>query len=96
MEKYAQKNIKAISSFMHFCCRTPPGVRGLKYQGKTEFTNQYCRTPPGVRGLKYGKINVAVNGKAGRTPPGVRGLKYLAGDGERRGATVAPHPGCVD
>ena len=30
MEKYAQKNIKAISSFMHFCCRTPPGVRGLK------------------------------------------------------------------
>ena len=31
MKKYAQKNIKAISSFMHFCRRTPPGVRGLKY-----------------------------------------------------------------
>ena len=30
MKKYAQKNIKAISSFMHFCRRTPPGVRGLK------------------------------------------------------------------
>lgn len=30
MEKYAQKNIKAILLFMHFCCRTLPGVRGLK------------------------------------------------------------------
>ena len=36
MEKYAQKNIKAISSFMHFCCRTPPGVRGLKLSFRAE------------------------------------------------------------
>ena len=53
MKKYAQKNIKAISSFMHFCCRTPPGVRGLKYEQLIELGAQLPgRTPPGVRGLK--------------------------------------------
>lgn len=53
MEKYAQKNIKAISFFMHFCRRTPPGVRGLKYCSVSAFASAVeSRTPPGVRGLK--------------------------------------------
>ena len=54
MKKYAQKNIKAISSFMHFCRRTPPGVRGLKSTTLMITTTAMMgRTPPGVRGLKY-------------------------------------------
>ena len=59
MKKYAQKNIKAISSFMHFCCRTPPGVRGLKLSINHIFaTSDLRRTPPGVRGLKLDIVNM--------------------------------------
>ena len=54
MKKYAQKNIKAISSFMHFCRRTPPGVRGLKCLYAIKSNQRLVgRTPPGVRGLKF-------------------------------------------
>ena len=45
MEKYAQKNIKVISSFMHFCCRTPPGVRGLKYKYRAIWYNKSSSHP---------------------------------------------------
>ena len=39
---------------MHFCCRTPPGVRGLKYRLLCAVGGEGDgRTPPGVRGLKY-------------------------------------------
>ena len=38
--------------FVRFCCRTPQGVRGLKYGVKVIRTVAPRRTPQGVRGLK--------------------------------------------
>ena len=77
MKKYAQKNIKAISSFMHFCCRTPPGVRGLK--SETGVSTQSNDKSHPTRGawieIKIGFVFEIVFPR--RTPPGVRGLKYI-------------------
>ena len=39
--------------FGKVCCRTPRGVRGLKYPSRLENKNAAGRTPRGVRGLKY-------------------------------------------
>ena len=75
MEKYAQKNIKAISFFMHFCRRTPPGVRGLKF--RYGFPTRTPAWSHPTRGawieilVDFDRVNVVLS----RTPPGVRGLK---------------------
>ena len=34
-------------------CRTPRGVRGLKFLNSAVELRKICRTPRGVRGLKY-------------------------------------------
>ena len=40
--------------FSKVCCRTPRGVRGLKYPlVKFNIPDIGCRTPRGVRGLKF-------------------------------------------
>ena len=38
--------------FGKVCCRTPRGVRGLKFLVNTAKDSGFCRTPRGVRGLK--------------------------------------------
>ncbi len=47
--------------FGKVCCRTPRGVRGLKFKCHRG-TAQYgaCRTPRGVRGLKLSLLGVGV------------------------------------
>ena len=47
--------------FRKVCCRTPRGVRGLKF-GEWAFSDGviYSRTPRGVRGLKL--LDMIVNG----------------------------------
>ena len=39
--------------FGKVCCRTPRGVRGLKFLGLRRIVFSCSRTPRGVRGLKY-------------------------------------------
>ena len=39
--------------FGKVCCRTPRGVRGLKYNESVGPEGQRGRTPRGVRGLKF-------------------------------------------
>ena len=46
--------------FGKVCCRTPRGVRGLKYLKSVTGKNLISRTPRGVRGLK---CHTAVNSK---------------------------------
>ena len=60
--------------FGKVCCRTPRGVRGLKFTCSAELNSACGRTPRGVRGLKFyilGKFMLTNS----RTPRGVRGLK---------------------
>ena len=64
--------------FGKVCCRTPRGVRGLKFVEFLDLKGHARRTPRGVRGLKFsltgkGKILVIC-----RTPRGVRGLKSIS------------------
>ena len=40
------------NDFVVFCCRTPHGVRGLKFTIKGHAAAGGRRTPHGVRGLK--------------------------------------------
>ena len=56
-------------------CRTPQGVRGLKYAVDEHTPPQVRRTPQGVRGLKYSPLFPLGEIVARRTPQGVRGLK---------------------
>ena len=39
--------------FGKVCCRTPRGVRGLKFGESSERISESSRTPRGVRGLKF-------------------------------------------
>ena len=75
MEKYAQKNIKAISSFMHFCRRTPPGVRGLKLPYFFAFVKAFMSHPTRGAWIEITAVTVSPDADESRTPPGVRGLK---------------------
>ena len=60
-------------------CRTPQGVRGLKFVPIwLNLDKTWCRTPQGVRGLKSPAFCTHRN-RPGRTPQGVRGLKYAGG-----------------
>ena len=50
-------------------CRTPHGVRGLKYLHGAHDVHQFSRTPHGVRGLKYvgaGDIHAGVKSHPSR------------------------------
>ena len=61
--------------FGKVCCRTPRGVRGLKYHVYVNLLQTLLRrTPRGVRGLKF-LLLVQMLYINGRTPRGVRGLK---------------------
>ena len=78
------------------CCRTPHGVRGLKYLcDLVEDFASIRRTPHGVRGLKYAGFPVECFDD-GRTPHGVRGLKCFRNEKLHRHYHVAPRTGCVD
>ena len=46
------KMVEFSYKFYDFCCRTPLGVRGLKFQAEEQTYKAYGRTPLGVRGLK--------------------------------------------
>ena len=75
-------------------CRTPQGVRGLKYVQSARVDQQPGRTPQGVRGLKYkSQLRYYVNAR--RTPQGVRGLKFFRDIAVDK-LHVAPRKGCVD
>ena len=42
-----------IHGWRYLLCRTPPGVRGLKFPSRLKNARSEAgRTPPGVRGLK--------------------------------------------
>ena len=82
--------------FGKVCCRTPRGVRGLKYGDFIKSFVEHGRTPRGVRGLKC--LCPAIELPAlGRTPRGVRGLKCIRKPiGYVLVGQVAPLAGCVD
>ena len=42
-----------MKKIQHVCCRTPSGVRGLKYDLLPLTKKDIGRTPSGVRGLKF-------------------------------------------
>ena len=82
--------------FGKVCCRTPRGVRGLKYLRTLLFAHStWSRTPRGVRGLKFLGPRVQVGHLLSHPSRGawieilVKGLKA-------RDALVAPRAGCVD
>ena len=58
-------------------CRTPQGVRGLKWNHRSDEKEITGRTPQGVRGLKLKSGKEARVLQGSRTPQGVRGLKSL-------------------
>ena len=60
--------------FGKVCCRTPRGVRGLKFPMQIPGVEGRGRTPRGVRGLKFA-IAAVMEELPRRTPRGVRGLK---------------------
>lgn len=49
----ASDDLEIVAVAEHVLCRTPHGVRGLKYSGNNPCTHLQCRTLHGVRGLKY-------------------------------------------
>ena len=62
--------------FVVFCCRTPHGVRGLKFNDYLDRElEDERRTPHGVRGLKLPNGWLFTSRIQRRTPHGVRGLK---------------------
>ena len=61
--------------FGKVCCRTPRGVRGLKFSVTGGSGAAVSRTPRGVRGLKFYSPEFDRFGVMSRTPRGVRGLK---------------------
>ena len=77
-------------------CRTPHGVRGLKFVLTERKTRQESRTPHGVRGLKCQCVGSKHLHLLSRTPHGVRGLKFTSTGLEFVSLEVAPHTGCVD
>ena len=81
--------------FGKVCCRTPRGVRGLKYWRCMGAGGPKGRTPRGVRGLKF-RSCFRGRQRIRRTPRGVRGLKFQCGAVPVQSAVVAPLAGCVD
>ena len=77
-------------------CRTPHGVRGLKWYARIYYDEFASRTPHGVRGLKYKLPPPLCHPRRRRTPRGVRGLKYSTANKASRTIHVAPRTGCVD
>ena len=75
--------------FGKVCCRTPRGVRGLKFRRSAGWVLRRSRTPRGVRGLKYAVSTAEAAIAARRTPRGVRGLKSHRerGNPRRKGRT---------
>ena len=72
-------------------CRTPQGVRGLKYSSATVRSKTFeGRTPQGVRGLKSEPLTQPQHLKERRTPQGVRGLKCDAAVGGDPGLGRTP------
>ena len=76
--------------------RTPPGVRGLKFNAMGVKSLSAASHP--TRGA-WIEMLIPVISKTvlpSRTPPGVRGLKYYTTALFVNNNCVAPHPGCVD
>ena len=77
-------------------CRTPHGVRGLKFTPKDGCCGLlYSRTPHGVRGLKYGKKDGVISRDLSHPSWGA----WIEMDGtgcQPCRAVVAPLMGCVD
>ena len=81
--------------FVVFCCRTPHGVRGLKFYRSSRVVADICRTPHGVRGLKY--TGGAVGGTYNKSHPAWGAwieMSLAAALGVS--VDVAPRMGCVD
>ena len=75
-------------------CRTPRGVRELKFAYFSINGVTLCRTPRGVRELKW-SISCISTDIDGRTPRGVRELKFNFGFTPIREVKVALRVGCV-
>ena len=81
--------------FVNICCRTPCGVRGLKYDRRSYPGRGPGRTPCGVRGLKS-RLHRS-SPEASESHP-LRGawIEMSAPRYRREGDYVAPPAGCVD
>ena len=82
--------------FVHTCCRSPHGERGLKSSVfRVVWTRSSGRSPHGERGLKLRRWLQHGN-QHGRSPHGERGLKFEKYMPKSFGGNVAPHTGSVD
>ena len=81
--------LRLISIYYLQVCRTPSGVRGLKFDFFHCLCLLFCRTPSGVRGLKW-QSQHTVRACRRRTPSGVRGLKFI--DALLGSKTLQSHP----
>ena len=58
-------------------CRSPLGLRGLKYCVPIAYTFYIRRSPLGLRGLKFFAGSTCSEHEHGRSPLGLRGLKLV-------------------
>ena len=62
--------------FGKVCCRTPRGVRGLKFGGILCLVSLFASHPSRGAWIEICDSSQATNTLIGRTPRGVRGLKF--------------------
>ena len=82
--------------FGKVCCRTPRGVRGLKYGIQKLLVAHGPSHPSRGAWIEMENIHITATIRFGRTPRGVRGLKSWSTMGATAITTVAPLAGCVD
>ena len=82
--------------FGKVCCRTPRGVRGLKFTRAGLRTKMLLSHPSRGAWIEILNCPFLDSKERSRTPRGVRGLKF--GEHPRKGLyhRVAPLAGCVD
>ncbi|GEM_PF-2933533 len=77
-------------------CRSPQGLRGLKFFPSIQQIMALSRSLQGLRGLKYFKHTRYPHLAECRSPQGLRGLKYMAALKNLSQIIVAVRKDCVD